>query len=129
MINPRKQAQRIIELVSSITGVPVERMKTRTRKEAVVMARSYAVYRIYADVYSRHKDRITLADIGRMFYIGFDHSMVIAANRRMSDWITHGYADVMALDGRYCDAIEVCAMVTEKAQCELQRLIKELKDK
>lgn len=71
----------IIERVSDVTGIPVERMKKRTRKQEVVIARQVACY-IIKDV---HRDKVRWHDISGKF--NQDHSTAMHAVRTVTNMI------------------------------------------
>lgn len=98
-IDAIKEMTRIIQLVSDATNVPVEDMKTKSRKSDVVMARSYAIYQIKEQVYA--KCHISLADIGSQFWEGMDHASVWQAHRRINDWLEIGEETTMKIHNSF----------------------------
>ena len=69
------------------TGVSLSDMMSQSRVRNVVMARSFAIFKIVEDVYMKSTN-LTYNKIGELF--GIDHSTVIQAHRRIKIWIQTG---------------------------------------
>lgn len=77
----------VIKKTSIATGVSVIDMMSHSRVRQVVMARSFAIYKIVEDVYMKSPN-MTWGEIGQIF--NRDHSTMIHAHRRVADWLESG---------------------------------------
>jgi chromosomal replication initiator protein len=67
-----KDIKDIIEKVYESTGIPFAELKSNSRKRPVTLARQYAMYQIYDQLYTK---AYTLEEIGKVF--NRDHSTVL----------------------------------------------------
>ena len=101
--DPRIEIDDIIRKVSQATGVSVADIMKRSRKRPIVMARSFAIFQIFENVYLKCP-HMTWSDIGHVF--NMDHASIIQAHRRISGWLNSGDRLTNLINDRW---LEVCS--------------------
>lgn len=93
----------VIRKTSIATGVSVIDLMSHSRVRPVVMARSFAIFKIVEDVYMKSPN-MTWSDIGEVF--NMDHSTMIQAHRRINEWLNSGDRLTNLINERW---LEVCS--------------------
>jgi chromosomal replication initiation ATPase DnaA len=101
--DPRIEIDDIIRKVSQATGVSVADIMKRSRKRPIVMARSFAIFQIFENVYLKCPN-MTWSDIGHVF--NMDHASIIQAHRRINEWLNSGDRLTNLINDRW---LEVCS--------------------
>lgn len=92
----KKHSEIIIASVSSITGVSGEDIRSPKRVRSVSIARHYAIYQVYQQLYIHG---LSLSQIGKMF--NRDHSTVLYSVKSISDAIKYKDPLIMKLHELY----------------------------
>ena len=101
--DPQFEIDDIIRKVSQATGVSVADIMKRSRKRPIVMARSFAIFQIFENVYLK-SPHMTWSDIGQVF--NMDHSSILQAHRRINHWLNSGDRLTNLINDRW---LEVCS--------------------
>ena len=101
--DPQFEIDDIIRKVSQATGVSVADIMKRSRKRPIVMARSFAIFQIFENVYLKCP-HMTWSDIGHVF--NMDHASIIQAHRRINEWLNSGDRLTNLINDRW---LEVCS--------------------
>ncbi len=115
--DPEADAKEIIFNVSEATGISIDKIKSRSRQNKILIARQYAIYRVCQDVYYK-SSYMTLHDVGSLFNL--DHSTIIHSNKKIEGWINNGDSLTMLIDGLYNELIKEinCNVIESKEPAE-----------
>ena len=98
----------IFNIVSDISGVPVDKIKNGNRQREIITARHIAMYTI-KNIFQHY----TLKSIGNMF-CGKDHTTVIHANYHVQDMLETkepSYSNLVAQVNKRIDLLKTKAIV------------------
>lgn len=93
-----KEVVNIVSKVQAATGISYSQMRSKNRERETVLARQYAMYRIYDNLYHLG---YTLTAIGKMF--NRDHATVLYAIKQMREALQVNDYLVTKIHERYND--------------------------